>query len=360
MIDNDKQLDTLALKARMLAGGTVGFRHGGEIKNQQIQMNLGKQVDIDNLHGNKWIFFRLNKNTRVRMTLTECRPSFVIEQSPQGCNRVLIKSSEDNLILADGIEIEHALVHCPGQLFFGLYEYCSTGCLFCPLTFRKDPVAFTVDEMLQDIARHERVRIGGIGITTGIPPNMTAEEVGIELASVVRKLADKTNKCVPIGISTKHPSKEVLYMLRDAGATEVRLNIEIFNIQLAKRLMPNKHIDDVLLSIEYACAIFGCGKVSSNMIVGIGETDDDIFSGIETLAKMGAVATLYPYDPVPESKSKMLAMVGDTVGIPSAERLLRLAIRHKEILSANGLEKSTLHTMCPACAASHIMPGIDF
>lgn len=349
--------DLLALKARLLSGATVAFRNMGEEVEQQGQ--IVTTSDHDNLHGNEWIFLKLNNTSRVRMTLTENHPHFVLQPSMQGYGCVSLLDAASDELLADGLYLENVMVHCPRQLFFGLYEYCAAGCLFCPLSFRRNPVAFTADEMISDIENYESFGIEGIGITTGVPPHMTAEQVGVKLAAVVRQLAERTRNKVPIGVSTKHPSKAILYMLRDAGAIEARLNIEIFNPGLATQLMPNKRIDDILLSIEYACQVFGRGKVSSNMIIGIGESDDDVIRGIEELAKIGAIATLYPYDPVPENDARMRAVGVSAVGVPAAKRLVQLAVQQKRILAENRLDGTLLKTMCPACAASHIMPGRD-
>jgi len=347
----------LRLKAQLLSGATTTFRDNmNAIEEKQRFMVSG---DRDNLHGNPWVFLRLGDSSRVRMTLTNDAPRFVLEPVAQDGGRVALYDILTGELLATDVMLETPFVHCPKHLFFGLYEYCAAGCLFCPLSFRKSTVAYSADEMIVDLDRHMPYGVESIGITTGVPPGKNAEQVGIELATIVRRLFEIAGKSMPIGVSTKHPSKDVLYRLREAGAVEARLNIEVNNSRLAERLMPNKHLDDILLSIEYACDVFGRGNVSSNMIIGVGESDRDVTRGIEELAKLGAIATLYPYDPIPENDKRIRAVGVSEVGIPSAERLISLAIEHKRILAEYGLEGSLLKTMCPACAASHIMPGRD-
>lgn len=351
--------DLLHAKAQILSRATVRFEGGMSSPAALSARQAGAIENVENHHANPWLFFRLSDTSRVRLTLGDGNARVIAALSGTRAGAFSLRCSDDGSLLADCVELERALVHCPRQLFFGLYEYCSAGCIFCPLSLRKEAVTFTVDEMLADIDRLETQGVESIGITTGVPPGMTPEQVGVELASVTRAICERTAGRIPIGVSTKHPSRRVLEMLRDAGATEARLNIEVFNPSLAAALMPRKHLDDILCSVAHACEVFGRGMVSSNIIIGIGETDEDVFAGVTALAEMGAVATLYPYDPVPALETRLRSAAGSAVGIPSADRLVWLAQEHKRILDVYGLQANALKTMCPGCAASHIMPGRD-
>ena len=126
-------------------------------------------------------------------------------------------------------------------------------------------------------------------------------------------------------------------------------------MELSEKLMAQKPLSSIICSIKQACKVFGRGKVSSNIIIGLGESDENILFYVDKLAKLGAIATLYPYDPIKESSDPYI----NTLTRPSAERLLFLAVEHKKILDKYHLDTSSLLTMCPACAASHIFPGCD-
>ncbi len=193
-----------------------------------------------------------------------------------------------------------------------------------------------------------------IGITTSVPPNLSAEDVADEMIFIVGKIREKVGPKIPLGVSTKIPTKEKLISLKKAGADEIRLNIEVANTALSKLLMPKKPVGEIIKSIEIACQLFGKGKVSSNIVIGLGESDSDIIFCIEELAKIGAIATLYPYDPIETNDDYI-----NTLERPSSERLYALAVKHKEILEKYRLDTSGLNTMCPACGASHIFPGRD-
>ena len=267
-------------------------------------------------------------------------------------NDLVIKDKINKSILARGIIVEEALVHAPEQLFLGLYEYCSIKCKFCPLAYSNEKIHYSLDSIFYDIDCNKDKGIQSIGITTAIPPNMDASDVGDELAFVIDKIIKKVGFDIPIGVSTKTPSLSTLKKLREAGASEIRLNLEVWDKELCRKMMPKKDINAILESIQIATEVFGKGKVSSNLILGIGETDKSIIEGIEVLAKSGAIATLYPYDPIEQDCNNFAR--------PDADRLIRLAKIHKKILDKYNLDPMGLKTMCPACAASHLYPGKDF
>ena len=78
----------------------------------------------------------------------------------------------------------------------------------------------------------------------------------------------------------------------------------------------------------------------------------DVVNTIERLAQIGVIATLYPYDPIDEHEKSPFQR-------PDEDRIYNLAVEHKRILNKYGLDATALQTMCPACAASHILPGKD-
>jgi len=350
----------LDVKAELISSAFVKF-DDDLLQNEhyKVTSTCGKGY-TDNHHSNKWVFIKFDIGTHVRMTLDNDEARYTIQVSDMGNPYCRIVRSGNNEMLIDGVVLETELVHCPNHLFLGLYEYCSADCYFCPLSIKKNPVYYTIDDMFADISAHENDGFRSIGITTGIPPHKTSQEVGIELVDIVRRIRNRVGPDIPIGISTKQPSRETLQMLKDSGASEARLNLEIYDHDLARKLMPNKNPDEILKSISDACEVFGRGKVSSNLILGVGESNSSIIEGIEKLASLGAIATLYPYDPVPEREELLNSLTDVPVGIPTKMRLIDLALKHGEILNKYELRPQDLKTMCPACAASHIMPGIDF
>lgn len=334
------------LKAQILAGRTVTF-------DDSIPLDLLGKNNTENHHHDEWVFIKLNDKSRVRLVVTDKNPSFTISYKK---NKGLVLS--DNCTktdLAQQLILEEAVVHAPDQLFLGLYEYCKIGCKFCPLSVAHGTmIHYSLDSIYKDIEDSSGKSYSSIGITTSIPYNLSSDDVADEMIFIVRKIREKVGSDIPIGVSTRIPSKTVMRELKGAGASEIRLNIEVPNQQLSKKIMPNKSLEDIYHSLSAASEIFGKGKVSSNIVVGLGESDQDIIGAIHRMAEIGVIATLYPFDPFESTE-----LIINEFCRPDAERIYRLAVEHKEILDRHHLDTATLLTMCPACAASHILPGKD-
>ena len=334
------------LKARILAGRTVIF-------NENVPQSIRSKYNSENHHYDEWIFIRLNENSRVRLVIDENSPAFSINYIDS--IGLLLIDNKNEEILIKGFEIEEAVIHAPDQLFLGVYEYCRIGCKFCPLHINHgEKIHYSLDSIYKDIDMSKKKGFSSIGITTSIPYSLSSNDVADEMIFLVRKIREKVDPSIPIGASTRIPSESAMKQLYAAGASEIRLNIEVPNQILSKELMPNKSLEEIYQCIDVACRIFGRGKVSSNIVLGLGESDQDVIDAVRCLAEIGAIATLYPFDPFDSSN-----LISNEFIRPKADRLYRLAVAHKKILDEYKLDPLSLKTMCPSCAASHIFPGRD-
>jgi len=334
------------LKSEILSGATV------ELSDKVLETH--KPV-FDNHHHTAWIFVKLSNNCHVRLTVLDSKnkinSKFILESNDDGY--ILLDKSKGTII-ANILEIEEEAVHAPNQLFLGIYEYCKVGCVFCPLSQDvNNHIHYSLDDIYKDIDDNFE-KYSSIGITTSIPLNLSPEDVADEMIFITSKIREKVGSKIPIGVSTKIPSVEHIRRMKNAGADEIRLNYEVANPKLAKILMPNKKQKDILEALRLSVDTFGINKVSSNIVIGLGESDDDVIKAVELLASIGVIPTLYPYDAIESSNTLTKTFVR-----PSAERLFNLAIAHKSILEKYSLIPQKLKTMCPACAASHIFPGRD-
>ncbi len=351
--------DVLHLKAELLAGCYVHVSRETLAMSEWKNGILSQTIDKENLYSDSWIFLRLSDITRVRMVAVSGPAPFQLRISNSLNEKYDIVGSESGRLIASGLELEKALFHCPKQLFFNLYQYCSIGCEFCPLSITTCRSKDNIEKISGFLDRFNLNELDGIGITSGIPTGHSSEEVALEMVELTKQIRTKIGSQVPIGVSPLQPSYDTLIKLREAGANELRINLEIANFDLAETLIPKKDLKVTLKSISNAVKIFGRGRVSSNLIMGIGETDEEITFGIEELAQRGAVATVYPYDPIPTITNRLIALTNRSVGRPNAKRIQKLAKTHKKILKDYDLYPSGLKTMCPQCAASHVMPGKD-
>jgi biotin synthase-related radical SAM superfamily protein len=99
--------------------------------------------------------------------------------------------------------------------------------------------------------------------------------------------------------------------------------------------------------------VFGKNRVSSNIIIGLGETDDCVRKGVQYLAKMGVIAVLRPITISPYRKGEIAATR------PGAERLLNLTKMTADILKKYDLDVTESETMCLPCTGCDLTPGRD-
>lgn len=306
-------------------------------------------INNENHHYHEWIFLKTSDNIRIRMT-TSLNSNYVLIYKDSKFSIM-----KDGKTLLEDVCLEEPIVHAPEQLYMSLYQYCKVGCKFCPLSISKDRVHFSLDTIYSDIDESINKKITSMGITTSVPYNLSLSDLEDEILFVVEKVRQRLPK-IPIGVSTKCPTRRFLERLKKAGVSEVRLNLEVFNEELAKKIMPNKSINEIKESLLVAVQVFGRGKVSSNFIVGIGESNTDIENGIKWCCSNGIIPTIYPYDPI-----DLTIELDEKLDFhkPSSKRLIQLAKIHKKYLIENNLFSESLKTMCPACAASHIFPVRD-
>jgi biotin synthase-related radical SAM superfamily protein len=120
-----------------------------------------------------------------------------------------------------------------------------------------------------------------------------------------------------------------------------------------EQVCPGLSLDYILSSLENAVRVFGKNLVSSNFIIGLGETDECVQQGIETLASMGVIPNLRPISPYPIRKGEIF------VERPTAYRLLLLARINKSALERHGLDIRVARTMCLPCTGCDLTPQRD-
>jgi 2-iminoacetate synthase ThiH len=92
-------------------------------------------------------------------------------------------------------------------------------------------------------------------------------------------------------------------LLRDEGVHGLSINIELFNRDLARRVMRQKFdlgLEYYLDFIENAVSVFGVGKVRSLLIVGL-ESPEDTLEAVRQLAQRGCDPVLSPFRPDPST-----------------------------------------------------------
>ncbi|MFA4862018.1 radical SAM protein [Methanoregula sp.] len=250
-------------------------------------------------------------------------------------------------IIAYG-QLDLPLCHCPEQAYITVSERCIFDCKFCPVP-RLDGRVKTIDEIttLVEAARNQGP-VRAISLTSGVAES--PEKEAEYMVRVVRHLAARFD--VPIGVSI-YPTETSSQDLKDAGASEIKYNVETLDRETFRRVCPGLSLEAILAALDEAVGIFGRNHVSSNFILGLGETDACVEEGIETLASIGVIPNLRPISPHPLRNGEIV------VERPSPTRLLNLARINKAALERHGLDVRAAKTMCLPCTGCDLTPQRD-
>jgi biotin synthase-related radical SAM superfamily protein len=320
----------LETKAYLLSVGTVELSEPAA---------LGPSSTAGPGAGGQSIFFRSGERT-VRLSVVERSP---LRLDRRGEGVALVQGKVE---IARGRLVE-PLLHCPEQAYITVSERCIYDCKFCAVPKlqggTKSPQV--VREMVEQAASTGHLK--AISLTSGveISPEHEAERV----AGIVRDLRSFD---VPIGISVS-PFPGVNKILKDAGANEVKYNLETLDTDLFEKVCPGQSMEAIKEALAEAVDIFGENRVFSNVIVGLGESDETFRSGIDELAGMGVLPILRAVYPHP-------LRIGEIeMARPSAERLLGLARYARRALDRNGLRGDLALTGCYLCTGCDLVPGRD-
>ncbi len=286
-------------------------------------------------------FFIKSGNHRVRLSVNRGSPLKVI-----GCRgEVSIVKGGESIVTG---QLELALCHCPEQAYITMSGRCIYDCKFCPVPILRGKIR-NPQEILKMIEEADKSgNLKAISLTSGVAES-PQREAG-QAAQVVRLL--RKHYDLPIGISI-YPTETSSEELYASGATEIKYNVETMDPSIFGRCCPGLSLQDILKSLGNAVEIFGKNNVSSNFIIGLGESDNCVHEGTSHLAEMGVIPILRPISPHPLRSGEI------NIHRPSPYRLIHLARIARRILDDHGLRADLAKTMCLPCTGCDITPHRD-
>ncbi|MCC4770311.1 radical SAM protein [Methanosarcina sp. DH2] len=286
------------------------------------------------------IFFRSGER-RVRLTINELSPLRAVAKDGKV---VLIKG--DNVI-ARGM-LEHPLCHCPEQAYITLSEKCVYDCKFCPVPKMEGGIKDSKKVHRMVAEAYATGELKAISLTSGVAVSPEKEVQRME--DIVKQL--KREYDLPVGVSV-YPTKHSSERLYAAGACEIKYNVETMDPEIFRRVCPDLSLQIVLDSLENAVDYFGRNRVSSNFIIGLGESDETVRKGLKQLTDRYVIPILRPISPHPLRKDAI------SIHRPSANRLLKLGGVLKEMLDCQSLCAEKSQTMCLLCTGCDLTPHRD-
>ena len=320
----------LETKARLIAVGTVRLEE---------PQQEGRASTAGPGAGGQSIFFQSGPHM-VRLSVAADSP-LRLESLPDGAAIV-----QDGRELARG-KLVPPLLHCPGQAYLTVSERCIYDCKFCAVPRLKGGIKSqeTVIQMVEEAAKTGSMQ--AISLTSGV--ENSPEQEGEKVAAMVRELR---HFGLPIGVSIC-PYPGVNRLLREAGAAEVKYNLECADRELFRRVCPGMSYQEIMDALVEAVEVFGKNHVFSNIIMGLGESDEVLRRTIDDLTKKGIIPVLRVVYPHPLRADEAV------MERPSTERLLDLARYLKEALEKNSLDGTAALTGCYRCTGCDLIPGRD-
>jgi len=184
---------------------------------------------------------------------------------------------------------------------------CLANCGFCPqarkshsradMLSRVSWPAFNTEQVLNGIA--ETVKRGGIKRVCIQALNYP--EVHVHLQALAKVISKRVN--VPISVSCQPLNPENIRRLAEAGVERIGIPLdaatpEIFDKVKGASAGGPYEMERQLTLLEEAVKIFGKGKVTTHLIVGLGESEKEMVNMIQKCVDMGVLPALFAFTPV--------------------------------------------------------------
>ena len=265
----------------------------------------------------------------------------------------------DGTLLVDGVTIQPVIRHCPNQAFFNLDQHCIYNCAYCtspllPKELDKGLTTERIMEMLEESLSQYKFKT--VAFTSGVVGSVghTVDR----MADAVRAVRETYPK-MTIGVEPYITEPGQIAQLREAGANEIKINVECATRDIFERVCPDLDYDNTFAMLREAGVHFKKGKVASNILYGLGETDQDIDMTLERLCRMNVLPGLRAVRINDMNRDRLLA-AGVPDERPTVLRALFLAGLQKSAMKRHGLNPERFHSMCFSCACCDLVPFTDF
>jgi radical SAM protein (TIGR04043 family) len=263
-----------------------------------------------------------------------------------------------DLRTADGVPYERiARLHGADVLATTVVQTCvryapEQRCRFCTIeeSLRSgDTVAVKTPAQLAEVAE-AAVRLDGVRqlvMTTGTTagPDRGARNL-VRCARAVLAAVPG----LPIQVQIEPPGDlAVLTDLRDAGVTAIGIHVESLDDEVRRRWMPGKGavpMAEYEAAWDEAVRVFGRNRVSTYLLIGLGDDPDELVAGAGRLIDRGVYPFVVPFRPVLGTLARR-----DGLPAPSAALVRDVTARVGALLRAAGMVGADQRAGCAACGA---------
>jgi radical SAM protein (TIGR04043 family) len=155
---------------------------------------------------------------------------------------------------------------------------------------------------------------------------------------------------LPIQVQIEPPADlAVLTDLHRAGATAIGIHVESMDDEVRRRWMPGKGsvpMAEYEAAWDEAVRVFGRNRVSTYLLVGLGEDPDDLVAGAATLIERGVYPFVVPFRPMSGTLARR-----DGWPAPGRDLVRDVTARVGDLLRTAGMTGTDQQAGCAACGA---------
>ncbi|WP_260478785.1 MSMEG_0568 family radical SAM protein [Kibdelosporangium aridum] len=269
-----------------------------------------------------------------------------------------------DLSTADGVSYEQiARLHGSDVLATTVVQTCvryveDQRCRFCTIeeSLRSGAtVAAKTPAQLAEVAE-AAVRLDGIRqmvMTTGTTagPDRGARNLVRCVDAVLRAVPG-----LPIQVQIEPPKDlAVIGELYAAGATAIGIHVESLDDDVRKRWMPGKStvpLSEYEAAWDEAVRVFGHNKVSTYLLIGLGDDPDELIAGAKRLVERGVYPFVVPFRPMLGTLARR-----DGVAPPSPDLVRYVTSGVAELLRRANMTGAQQEAGCAACGACSALPA---
>jgi radical SAM protein (TIGR04043 family) len=267
-----------------------------------------------------------------------------------------------DLRTADGVSYEKlARLHGPDVLATTVVQTCvryaaQTRCRFCAIEESLRGGATTAVKTPAQLAEvaEAAVRLDGVRqmvLTTGTTagPDRGARHLARCVRAVLAAVPG-----LPIQVQCEPPADlSVLTELRDAGAVAIGIHVESLDPRVRHRWMPGKATVPMTAyeaAWDEAVRVFGRNRVSTYLLVGLGEDPDELVAGAGRLIERGIYPFVVPFRPLAGTLARRDGFPG-----PPPSLVRDVTSRVADLLRAAGMTGADQQAGCAACGACSVL-----
>ena len=229
------------------------------------------------------------------------------------------------------------------------YNNPRTRCRFCAIGASLDRGATIHTKTPAQLAEVALAAKSLDGITHVTLTSGTAEDID-SMALYLGECAQAVKRATGLPVEVQFEplrDRRIYARLKELGVDDVGIHIESFDPKVRRRMTPGKaaiSVEAYFQAFADAVAVFGRNKVSTYVVLGLGEDEAITLENCEAAAALGVYPFIVPLRPLADSYLARTAP-------PKPDYLFRMVTAVGRMLDAHGLSSSASTAGCVRCRA---------